>query len=236
MATKTAALPSETKSFASDLAGIPSFLIDPESAARRVYSKWFWIAPALISIIIAVVTFKFITPYALHAASVSPIPDGVTAEQYAKGVEIGMKFNTFLSPVFVLGFYAIEALLLLAMAAVLGARAKFGQLFNLAAGCGIIQSLAALATMAILHFKGEVSSMAELRPAMGLDIFLPEGTNKYLMAAGSAFSVFQIWWFVMMVLIFAAAFRISKGKSLAAIFPLWLLGLCFAFLGAAFQK
>jgi hypothetical protein len=236
MSTKAQELPSEANSFASDLAGIPSFLIDPESAARRVYSKWFWIAPVLISSIIAVVTFKYITPYALHAASVSAIPDGVTAEQYAKGVEMGMKFNTFLSPVFVVAVYAIEALLLIAMSAVLGASAKFGQLFNLVAGCGIIQSLAGLASMAILHFKGEVSSMAELRPAMGLDIFLPEGTNKYLMAAGSAFSVFQIWWFVMMVLIFAAAFRISKGKSLAAIFPLWLLGLCFAFLGAAFQK
>ena len=154
MATKAQAVPSETNSFASDLAGIPSFLIDPEGAARRVRSKWFWIAPVVLSSILAVVAFIYITPYALHAASVSPIPDGVTAEQYAKGVAIGMKFNTYLSPVFLLAFYAIEALLLLGMSAVLGANAKFGQLFNLAAGCGIIQSLSGLASMAILHFKG----------------------------------------------------------------------------------
>ena len=52
MATKAEALPSEPTSFASDLAGIPSFLIDPESAARRVRSKWFWVGPIVLSAII----------------------------------------------------------------------------------------------------------------------------------------------------------------------------------------
>ena len=51
MAVKEQELPSETGNFGSDLAGIPAFLIDPESAAPRVYSKWFWIGPVLISII-----------------------------------------------------------------------------------------------------------------------------------------------------------------------------------------
>jgi hypothetical protein len=226
---------SETSSFASDLAGIPSFLIDPESAARRVFSKWFWIAPAVLAMIIGVVVLKFEAPYILHAASVSPVPDGMTSEQFNKGAEIQAKAGPYFVPL-VLLFYAIGAGLLLAMCAILGVAASFGQLFNLAAGCGIIQSLGTIAAAAVLHFKGEVSSMAELRPAMGLDIFLAEGTNKYLVAAGSAFSIFQIWWVVMMVLIFASAFRVTKGKAFAAVFPLWLLGLCLALVGAAFQK
>jgi hypothetical protein len=236
MAIKEQELPSETHSFASDLAGVPSFLIDPASAARRVRSKWFWIAPVVIAAVIAVVAVKYMTPYAMHAAAVSPLPDGVTAEQYSKGIEMGWKFSAYFAPIITVVIYVIEALLLLAMSAVLGASAKFGQLFNLTAGCGIIQSLAGLASMSIIHFKGEVSNMAELRPAMGLDIFLPEGTNKYLVAAGSSFSIFQIWWVVMMILIFAAAFRVTKGKAFAAVFPLWLLGLCLGLLGAVFQK
>jgi hypothetical protein len=163
------------------------------------------------------------------------VPDGMTSEQFNKGAEMQAKFGPYFVPI-VLLIYALSAGILLAMSAVMGVEAKFGQLFNLVAGCGLIQSLATIASAAILHFKGEVSSMAELRPAMGLDIFLPEGTNKYLVALASSFSIFQIWWFVMMVLIFAIAFRVSKGKAFAAVFPLWLLGLGFLLLGAAFQK
>jgi hypothetical protein len=236
MAVKEQALPSETSSFGSDLAGIPGFLIDPESAAPRVRSKWFWIAPLLFSVIIGAAVTIHNVPYMIHAAAVSPVPDGVTSEQFNKGVEMQAKIGPYVILPFVLLIYAISAGLLLAMSAVLGVEAKFGQLFNLIAGCGLIQSLGTIASAAVLHFKGEVSSMAELRPAMGLDIFMPEGTNKYLVAAGSAFSIFQIWWVVMMVLIFAAAFKVSKGKAFSAVFPLWLLGFCFGLLGAAFQK
>jgi hypothetical protein len=235
MAVKEQAVPSETKSFASDLAGIPGFLIDPESAAPRVRSKWFWVAPVLLSMIIGVAVLKHNAPYILHAAAVSPVPDGMTSEQFNKSAEIQAKFGPYFVPL-VLLFYAIGAGLLLAISAMMGVGAKFGQLFNLIAGCGLIQSLGTIASAAVLHFKGEVSSMAELQPAMGLDIFMPEGTNKYLVAAGSSFSIFQIWWVVMMILIFAAAFKVSKGKAFAAVFPLWLLGFFFALLGAAFRK
>jgi Yip1-like protein len=235
MAVKAQEVRSETSNFGSDLAGIPSFLIDPESAARRVYSKYFWIAPVLLAMIIGVAVLIHNAPYIIHAAAVSPVPDGMTSEQFNKMAETQAKLGPYFVPL-VLLFYAIGAGLLLAMSAVLGVGAKFGQLFNLIAGCGLIQSLGTVAAAAVLHFKGEVSSMAELQPAMGLDIFLPEGTNKYLVAAGSAFSIFQIWWVVMMVLIFAAAFKVTKGKAFAAVFPLWLLGFCLALVGAAFRK
>jgi hypothetical protein len=236
MATKHEVIPNETSGFLSDLAGLPSFLIDPESAAKRVHSKWFWIAPLLVASIVAVAVSAYITPYALHAASVSPLPDGVTAEQYTHGVAIAMKFTTYSSPILTVVIWAIEAVILLGIAVVTGVSARFGAFFNLVAGCAMIQSLAAIATALILRFKGEVSSMAELRPAMGLDIFMPEGTNKYVVAAGASFSVFQIWWLVMMALIFAAAFRVSKAKGFAVVLPLWVFGLLLGLFGAVFQK
>ena len=233
MANQEPEIITEKNSLATDVAGLPSFLIDPEAAARRVRSKWFWIVPSVLSLIIGVLVFEHNVPYMLHAASVSPLPDGVTSEQFMKGVGIQAKFGPFFLPL-ILVFYAFDAGILLAMSVFMGVTAKFGQLFNLVAGCGIIQSLALIASAAILHLKGEVSSMAELRPAMGLDIFMPEGTNKYLVAFGSMFSLFQIWWVVMMVLIFAVAFRVSKGKAVVAVLPIWLLGLGFTLLGALF--
>jgi hypothetical protein len=95
--------------------------------------------------------------------------------------------------------------------------------------------LAALAGLTVLKAKGEASTMAELNPPLGLDIFLSAGANKYLTAIVGFFSLFEIWWAVMMVLILSAAFRISRGKAFAIVLPLLLLGLVFRLAGAMFQ-
>ena len=78
--------------------------------------------------------------------------------------------------------------------------------------------------------------MAELRPALGLDIFLPEGTNKFLAAFLGFFSVFEIWWIVMLILILSTAFRVSKGKAVALVLPLVVLSLLFRLGSAAFSQ
>ena len=77
--------------------------------------------------------------------------------------------------------------------------------------------------------------MAELRPALGLDIFLPSGTNKVLAAVLGYFSVFEIWWIVMIVLIYSVAFRVTKSKALIVIFPLIVLSIVLRVAGAAFS-
>jgi hypothetical protein len=77
--------------------------------------------------------------------------------------------------------------------------------------------------------------MAELRPALGFDIFLPEGSNKFLAAFLGYFSVFEIWWIVMIVLIFSAAFRVSKGKAFSVVLPLILLNVILRVGTAAFS-
>jgi len=239
MATKTDQLPMETAGIASDLAGVPSFFIDPESAAKRVHSKWFWVVALLISSIIGIAVGVYMIPMITHVTEIAPIPDGVTQEQHDRVLafaRIAIKFGVYLSPILTALIWAIIAGILLAISTVSGVAAKFGSLFNLVGGCWLIQSLGSIATAIILHFKGDISTQAELKPPMGFDIFLPEGTNKYLMAAGGSFSIFQIWWVVMMALIFSAAFRVSKGKSFAVVLPLWIIGLLLSLVGAIFQK
>jgi len=50
------------------------------------------------------------------------------------------------------------------------------------------------------------------------------------------FSVFEIWWILMLWLTFAAAFRVSKTKALAVILPLVLINLVWRIGAAAFQR
>ena len=226
-------------SFGTDLAGTGCFFIDPQGAARRVHSKWFWVTPLIIFSIVSFVASYIMVPMARHVMETAPLPQGVTPEQYQRGMEIGLtiqKVSMYFAPVLAAVLFAIQTAILLGMSVALGVGAKFRQLFNLIAGCSLIQVLAAAAGVIILKAKGEVSSVAELRPALGLDIFLPEGTNKLLVAVLGYFSVFEIWWIVMMVLIYSAAFRVSKGKALMVIAPLILLSILLRVSGAVFSK
>lgn len=240
MSTMAPELPSErTESFGDDLAGMGCFFIDPPGAARRVLTKWFWIGPLVLFAIVSFIAANMMMPMVQHVLEVTPPPPNVSPEQYQRSLEIATMFqrvSMYFSPVWAAIIYAIEALILLAMCSIMSITTKFRWLFNLVAGCSLITLLASIASLIVLKAKGEISTMAELRPALGLDIFLPEGTNKYAVAFLGYFSIFEIWWIVMMVLIFSAAFRVSKGKAFGVVLPLILLALIFRVGGAFFQR
>jgi Yip1 domain len=224
--------------FGSDIAGMGNFLIDPQGAARRVYSKWFWVGPLIVFSIVSILASYIVMPMTRHVMEVAPLPQGVSPEQYQKSMEVGLaiqRISMYFAPIMIALIFAVQTLVLFGTSSVMSIGAKFWQLFNLVAGCSLIQVLAAIAGIVVLKSKGEVSTLAELRPALGLDIFLPAGSNKFLGAVLGYFSVFEIWWIVMMVLIFSAAFKVTRGKALAAVVPLILLSIILRLVGAAFQ-
>ena len=230
---------SSGEGFGSDIAGMGNFLIDPAGAARRLPSKWFWIGPLIIFSIVSIIASFVVMPMTRHVMEVAPLPQGVSPEQYQKSMEVGLtiqRVSMYFAPVMIAIIYAIQTLVLFGMSAVMSIGAKFRELFNLVAGCSLIQVLAAIASVVVLKSKGEVSTLAELRPALGLDIFLPAGSNKFLGAILGYFSVFEIWWIVMLVLIFSIAFKTTRGKALAVLVPLVVLSILLRLMGAAFQR
>lgn len=240
MATIVPELPAEQpESFGSDLVGMSSFFIDATAAAKYVFRKWFWVMPLIVVGLVSLVLYYMTLPMIQHVLEVTPAPANASPEQYQRTIEIGMMVQrviAFLMPLWIAAIWAISALILFAMCSVLSVNAKFLWLFNLLAGCSVIQMLGGIASFVILKAKGEVSSMAELRPPLGLDIFMPETANKFAVALLGYFSVFELWWIIMMVLVFSAAFRASKGKAFAIISPLIILTLLFRVIGAAFQR
>jgi hypothetical protein len=229
----------QSETLAASLAGMPSFLFDPIQAAKYVRGKWFWVGPLVVFSLVSIIAGFLMMPIVQHVLEVAPIPDGVPPERYQRGIAIGtmiQKAAIFLAPVAAAVIFSIQAAILLGASSVVSAGAKFRELFNLVAGCGLIQAVAAIAAIVVLKSKGDISSVAELRPALGLDISFPEGTNKFLAAFVGYFSVFEIWWIVMLLLIFSAAFRVSKAKALAVILPLVLLSLVWRIGAAVFQR
>lgn len=240
MATMVPELPAEQpESLGSDLAGMGSFFIDPAGAAKYVFRKWFWLGPLIVVGLVSFVLYYMTLPMIQHVLEITPPPANTPPEQYQKGMEIGMMIQriiAFVMPLFIAAIWSVSALILFAMCSAMSVNTKFLWLLNLLAGCSLIQMLGGIAGFVILKMKGEVSTTAELRPALGLDIFMPEGANKYAVTLIGYFSVFELWWIVMMVLVFSAAFRVSKGKAFAIISPLIILSILFRVVGAAFQR
>lgn len=239
MATAAPGLPEQNReTFISDLSGMGNFFIDPAAAARCIFRKWFWVGPAvLVSILAMAIQFQMM-PLIQHVMEVSPIPANSDPAQYQKGMQIAMMIQRvvlFIMPIFVFAILAIQAGLIMGTASVLGVKTKFLNIFNLICGVSLIGSLGGIATAIIVHAKGDPSTMAELKPPLGLDIFLPEGANRFLMAILSYFSVFQTWTIVMFVLIFSVAFRSKKGTAFMVYLPVIGLTLLFMLVGAAFQ-
>jgi hypothetical protein len=240
MATFAPEVPADQpQGLASDIAGMFNFLLDPAGAAKRVHSKWFWIWPLIVFSVISAIASYLLIPIVQHVLEVAPLPEGTTPEQYQKGVQMSLTVQRILMwcmPVYALVIFAVQAAILLGMSVMTGVKAKFGELYNLVAGCSLIQVLGAIAAVIVVKAKSDVSTMAELRPPLGLDIFLPEGTNKYLAGFLGYFSVFEIWWIVMIVLIFSAAFAVKKGRAFVVILPLIIVNILFRIIGAAFQR
>lgn len=239
MATLAPGLPDESReTLMSDLSGMGNFFIDPAGAARCVFRKWFWVGPVIVMSIVAMIVQAQMIPMIQHVMEVSPVPANSNPAQYQKGIQIALMIQhivLFAMPVFIVAILAIQAGLITGTASLLSVKAKFLNVFNLVCGVSLIGSLGGIATAIIVRAKGDPTTTAELKPPLGLDIFLPEGTNRYLMAILSYFSVFQVWIIVMFVLIFAVAFRAKKGTAFLSYIPVMLLTLLFMLIGAAFS-
>jgi hypothetical protein len=227
----------EPAAASTDVAGVFDFLIDPRGAAKRLPRKYFWIVPLAIMSVAMVVLGIINMPLAHQALVNQPVPGNVTPDQMQQRINIGttiQKVFVYLSPVVLLIMTAFSAAVVLMCGLVIGLKPKFLEMFNLMAGLSMIEVLKLIATTVVIHMKGEPSSMADLQPALGLDIFAPTGMNKVLVAFLGFFNVFQLWEIVMATLIFAIAYRVSKGKAAVAVLPVFLVGLVLRLIGAFF--
>src|ERR1700751_4753373 len=130
MATFAPELPANPpESFASDLAGMGAFFADPQGAAKRVRSKWFWIGPLVVFSIVSATASYLLMPMVQHVLEIAPLPQGATPEQYEKGVQLGLKIqriSMYLMPVYAFVIFSIQAGVLLGVSSMAGIRAKFG--------------------------------------------------------------------------------------------------------------
>ena len=232
----------ENVGVASGLVGMLNAFVDPAGLAKRVKAKLFWLWPLITICLIYVVFGYLMLPYTLQLVDFSMQqrmsaqnlpPDRMeTARNMAHTFsQVGIAFT----PIFVVGILALLAWLVCVTGSIVGLRARFRDVFSLMAACSLITSLQVIATYIVVNTKGdEIQSPEQLMAPLGVDIFIQD-IHGALLAFLNFFSIFEIWYLVILGLALAYLSGSSKGKAFAAITPAWLIPLLLAVIRAKFS-
>jgi hypothetical protein len=232
-------MPEPSGSAADNLVGMLNVFVDPAATAKRAPNRLFWVWPLLILCLAYPVMGYLLMPYTQIA-----IDNGMAAnpnmsgEQLERARSIGHMFTKIgigLAPLFVIGGIALSAWLIGLMLSAMDVRSRFHDLFGLLAACSLVSLLQGIAGYFVIRSKADqIQSTQDLIPPFGLDIFLHDGGSRLLQALVGFFSIFEIWYLVILVFGIAYLTGASKSKALLAITPAWLIPLLFRILGAMF--
>jgi Yip1 domain len=222
--------------------GMLNAFVDPKATAKRVPAPLSWLWP-LISLTIIYVVFSYLMlPYTMNLIDLrinqQISQQGLPADQAERARSLTHMIYQFLplaSPVFVILFVLLFAWLVSVMGSMVGLRAKFRDIFSLIAACQLIQALQTVATYIVLHAKGdEITSQEQLTPPFGFDILLQD-IHGALFALVHFFSIFEVWYLIVLTIALAQLGKISKGKAFFAITPAWVLSLVVQIVQAMLQ-
>jgi hypothetical protein len=228
-----------TGGVADGLVGLVNVFVDPQTTARKVPSRLSWVWPVAVLLIGYLVVSYLMMPYTIQMIDASIAQRGIPADQAEQARSVGHTFGQVLSyvgPILGIGFIALFALLVKVMYSMMDIRPKFRELFALLAACSIIPFLQVVATLVVLRIKGDpIESQEQLQPPFGLDIFM-QGIHGATLAFVHFFSIFEIWYLVVLVFGLAYLTKSTKTQALIAATPVWLLPLALAVIGGMFQK
>jgi Yip1 domain len=222
----------QTLSVADGFIGMLNIFVDPAGAAKRIPAPLSWLWPLITLTIIYIVSGYLMLPYVMGLIDVrinqQISQQNAPVEQAERGRAVAhaiYQFYPLAVPVIVILFILFFAWLVSAMASMAGLRAKFRDVFALLSACSLIPALQSIAIYVVLRAKGdEITSQDQLTPPFGLDIFL-QNIHGALLGLVNFFSIFEIWYLVVLTLALASLGKSSKGKAFFAITPAWVLPL-----------
>jgi len=221
------------------IVGMLNVFVDPVTTAKKVPARLSWLWPVLVLTIVYLAFAILMQPFALQLMDATLAQRNLPPDQLDRArsmMHATTQITTPLTPVFVIGFMALIALLMKVAYAVMDSTQKFRDLFSLLAACSLIPALQYIASYFVIRAKGDpIENPEQLAPPFGLDIFMPS-LHGVGLAFVNFFSLFQIWYLVVLCIGLAALTRSSKTKAFFAMTPAWLIPLLFRLMGAMFSR
>lgn len=228
-----------TGSVADGLVGLVNVFVDPQTTARKAPCRLSWVWPLIVLVVGYSLISYLMMPFTLQMVDAAIAQRNPPAEQLEQARTIGRtvaQVMSYVGPVLGIGFIALFALLIKVVYSMMDIRPKFRDIFALLAACSIIPLLQVAANYIVLRAKGDpVESAEQMNQPFGLDIFM-QGIHGVTLAFVHFFSIFEIWFLVVLVFGLAYLTKSTKLQALFAITPIWVLPLAMALIGAMFQK
>ena len=203
-------------------------LLEPTAVFERVREKPKFLAPFLVVCVLQIVIGAINLPFtqaAKHAMAASRPAAPAGAPDPAKFAAIGLIFV----PVGLVIAYVISAGLLWILTSVISGEAKFLSLLSVTTYASITGVLLAAAGVVVLRLRGidNVTSMADLQPALGLDLLVPEA-GKFLTAVLKSINPFTIWGLVLTAIGVTVTHKTGKGTGYTIATVSFLIGVLVA--------
>ena len=211
-------------------------LHEPTAVFGRLKEKPRWFLVTLAVIVLLMLNFLLLKPFVIAAfqgmfASMPP-------EQLARAPKPDTQWLIQLLSTPIFGFVIVfaGAGLLWVATAVSGTEGKYKVLLSVFAHANITFVLYSIVTTLVLMTRGvgEVSTMADLRPALGLDLLAPNA-GKFLGAFLNGINPFSLWGVWLTGTGVSVTHGTSRGTGITAATIAFLIGLAILSAFAMFQ-
>ncbi len=211
-------------------------LYEPAAVFERVREKPGFLAPFAGLAVVQIILGALMLPYtkaAMHAMMAQ------ATQQAPAGAPDPSRFalvGVIAAPIGLVIALVLAAVILWVLLSLFGEEAKFGLLLNVATYAAVTNLLLGIAGLAVLNLKGvaSVTSTADLQPALGLDLLVPEA-GRWLTAVLKAINPFSLWGVALTGIGITTTHRVSKGTGYTVAAVAFLLGVMvfsvFALLG-----
>lgn len=194
------------------------------------------LAVLVVQVLIAVLSLPYVRAGMRAQAAAQP-----GAQQFGPGAETAASIAAVVTgPLFVILLLLVAAFLLWVIVSVLGGDAQFKTLFSVYLYSWVPALLLQLAGVVVLMLKGPegITSMQDLQPSLGLDLFLAPmmELGAFMTALLRSVNPFSIWQIVLVAIGVRVTHNVEKGTATSAAIVQWLilsvLGAGLAALGA----
>lgn len=218
------------------LQSILDIFIDPMKVFKRIGVGLAWWKPFVLSCVLAIVIAWLMLPF--RRAILELNVTGMEQEELARALEAFDRFG-------VIGIISVPFVLILTIliitgiahivVAMMSSNARFKKTLSLINYANLVPILGQLISVAVLRARGieSVESAADLQMSFSLAAVFP-GLGGFLQAFLESLGVFQVWFYILLILGVAAVFKVSRTKAVVVAVPIWLLSLVVTYLMKSF--
>ena len=215
------------------LQSIVDIFIDPIKVFRRIDAGLAWWKPFILISVISIILGYLMVPITRH---VTMLNESGVAEEQLETVVSFMEKGYWAAPVAVILGLLIVAAIAHLMIKIISPHSNFVKTLSLIAYCKLIYVVKDILYVVILRMKPleDIESQADAQVSLSLSALFPDA-GKYFSAFLENLGVFQIWYYILVIIGIATIFKMDRKKAVIPTLVLWVVILLGSFISIFFQ-